>query len=68
MHKHNSTDIETKKKCEEENGGYKGNDDGYCAIYPHDNLVLVCVSGHVNASISILSGTTDKTPPNPPAI
>ena len=62
-HTHNSTDIDT-ENCEEENGGEKGDDDGDDAISSTKNLGLGCVSRHVEASISSLSGTTDTPPPS----
>ena len=60
-------DIDTKTNYEEEHGGEKGNNDRDDSIASPENLGLVCVSRHVEASIGRISGTTDKTPPHPPA-
>ena len=49
-------DIDTKIICKEENCGEKVVDYGDDAISSPNNLGLDCVSRHVEASISSLSG------------
>ena len=58
--------TETKNNYKEENGVERGDDDGDDTIASPENLGLGCVSIHVEASISSLSRTTDKTTPHPP--
>ena len=51
--------MQTHTKCEEKNGGEKVDDDGDGTIASTNNLGLVCVSRHVEASTSSLYGTAD---------
>ena len=66
-HTYNSTDTDTKNNDEKEHDGERGDYDGYDTIDSPNNLGLGCVSRHVEAIISRLSRTNDKTPPYPPA-
>ena len=66
-HTHNIMDTNTKKHYEYENGGERGDDDGYDSIALTENLGLGCASRYVESSSSSLPGKTDGTPPRPPA-
>ena len=59
-------DTETKDNYEDENGRERDDDDGYDYIASPKNLGLGCVSRHVEASSTSLSGTNDRTPTHPP--
>ena len=66
-HTYNSTGIDTKNNYKDKNCGDRGNDDGSYSFASPKNLCLGCVSIHVEAISSSLSGTNYGTPPHTPA-